>query len=93
MSIQSNVPRPPPERKANENGGLGDDGQVVRIISGIIWEVLAWVWFLVRRRFSGLLVSLLSCIYMLLSSRLVGVASFKSFLDEASRWIAFALCS
>ena len=41
MSIQSNVPRPPPERKANENGGLGDDGQVVRIISGIIWEVLA----------------------------------------------------
>ena len=40
-------PRPPPERKANENGGLGVDGQVVRIISGIIWEVLAWVWFLI----------------------------------------------
>lgn len=47
MSIQSDVPRPPPERKANENGGLGGDGEVVRIISGIIWEVLTGVWLLV----------------------------------------------
>ena len=39
MSIQSDVPHPPPERKVNENGGLGGDGEVVRIISGIIWEV------------------------------------------------------
>lgn len=33
-------PHPPPERKVNETGGLGGDGEVVRIISGIIWEVL-----------------------------------------------------
>ena len=33
-------PHPPPERKVNENGGVGGDGEVVRIISGIIWEVL-----------------------------------------------------
>ena len=51
MSIQSNVPRPPPERKANENGGLGGDGEVVRIISGIIWEVLTGVWLLVSVAF------------------------------------------
>lgn len=47
MSIQSDVPHPPPERKVNENGGLGGDGEVVRIISGIIWEVLTGVWLLV----------------------------------------------
>lgn len=63
MSIQSNVPRPPPERKANENGGLGGDGEVVRIISGIIWEVLTGCGYWFRWRFSDLLVSLLSCIY------------------------------
>ena len=65
MSIQSNVPRPPPERKANENGGLGGDGEVVRIISGIIWEVLTGgVVIAYGGVFSVLLVSLLSCIFM-----------------------------
>lgn len=65
MSIQSNVPRPPPERKANENGGLGGDGEVVRIISGIIWEVLTGgVVIGYGGVFSVLLVSLLSCIFM-----------------------------
>ena len=51
MSIQSDVPPPPPERKVNENGGLGGDGEVVRIISGIIWEVLTGVWLLVTVAF------------------------------------------
>lgn len=65
MSIQSDVPRPPPERKANENGGLGGDGEVVRIISGIIWEVLTGgVVIGYGGVFSVLLVSLLSCIFM-----------------------------
>ena len=56
-------PHPPPKRKANENGGLGGDGEVVRIISGIIWEVLTGCGYWFQWRFSGLLVSLLSCIY------------------------------
>ena len=64
MSIQSDVPHPPPERKVNENGGLGGDGEVVRIISGIIWEVLTGgVVIGFGGCFSGLLVSLLLCIY------------------------------
>lgn len=65
MSIQSDVPHPPPERKVNENGGLGGDGEVVRIISGIIWEVLTGgVVIGYGGVFSVLLVSLLSCIFM-----------------------------
>ena len=44
MSIQSDVPHPPPERKVNENGGLGGDGEVVRIISGIIWGLFGKYW-------------------------------------------------
>ena len=51
MSIQSDVPHPPPERKVNENGGLGGDGEVVRIISGIIWEVLTGCGYWFRWRF------------------------------------------
>lgn len=79
MSIQSDVPHPPPERKVNENGGLGGDGEVVRIISGIIWEVLMGCGYWFRWRFFALLVSLLSCIYKWLSSILVGVVTVKSF--------------
>lgn len=79
----------------NENGGLGGDGEVVRIISGIIWEVLTGCGYWFRWRFSGLLVSLLSCIYKKLSSSLVGVATFKIFSDEGVQMdrFAFALCS
>ena len=49
----------------NENGGLGGDGEVVRIISGIIWEVLTGgVVIGYGGVFPVLLVSLLSCIFM-----------------------------
>ena len=79
MSIQSNVPRPPPERKANENGGLGDDGEVVRIISGIIWKVLTGCGYWFRWRFFRFTCKFAFMYLQVTSRNLVGVATFKSF--------------
>lgn len=58
-------PPPSPGAESERKRRVGGDGEVVRIISGIIWEVLTGgVVIGYGGVFSVLLVSLLSCIFM-----------------------------
>lgn len=56
-------PPPSPGAESERKWRVRGDGEVVRIISGIIWEVLTGCGYWFQWRFQVLLVSSLSCIY------------------------------